>query len=88
MKKARQEKIGICFPEKSKKNLKRKRKMMAFQIQDDKKLILEKNLKSKSKMTILGIDDHTAKDRHFLIVIQFILFQPNFRTCLTVRISY
>ena len=67
MKKARQEKIGICFPEKSKKNLKRKRKMMSFQIRDDKKLILEKNLKSKSKMTILGIDDCKAKGRHFLL---------------------
>ena len=42
MKKARQEKIGICFPEKSKKTLKEKGKMMAFQIKDDKKLILDK----------------------------------------------
>ena len=32
--------------------------MLAFQIQDDKKQILEKNLKRNSKMMILGIDDH------------------------------
>ena len=32
--------------------------MMGFQIQDDKKLILEKNVIRKSKMFILGIDDH------------------------------
>ena len=40
-----------------KKNLKRKSKMLVFQIVDDKKLILEKNLKIKSKMRILGLDD-------------------------------
>ena len=32
--------------------------MMEFQIQDDNKLILEKNLIRKSNMFILGIDDH------------------------------
>ena len=35
--------------------------MLAFQIQDDKKQILEKNLKRNSKMMILGIDDHGPK---------------------------
>ena len=32
--------------------------MLVFQIQDDKKPIIEKNLKRNSKMMILGIDDH------------------------------
>ena len=36
---------------------KKKSKMLVFQIVDDKKLILEKNLKIKSKMRILGLDD-------------------------------
>ena len=35
----------------------KKSKMLVFQIVDDKKLILEKNLKIKSKMRILGLDD-------------------------------
>ena len=38
----------------------KKSKMLVFQIVDDKKLILEKNLTRKSKMTILGSDDHRA----------------------------
>ena len=42
------------------KNLKGKSKILVFQIVDDKKLILEKNLTRKSKMTILGLDDHRA----------------------------
>ena len=32
--------------------------MLVFQIQDDKKPIIEKNLQRNSKMMILGIDDH------------------------------
>ena len=32
--------------------------MMGLQIQDNKKLILEKNLIRKSKIFILSIDDH------------------------------
>ena len=31
--------------------------MLVFQIVDDNKLILEKNLKRKSKMDILGLND-------------------------------
>ena len=38
-------------------NLKRKSIMLVFQIVNDKKVILEKNLKRKFKMTILGLDD-------------------------------
>ena len=41
----------------------RKSNMVGFQIQDDKKLILEKNLIRKSKMLILGIDDHNHQNK-------------------------
>ena len=41
--------------------------MFAFQIKDDKELILEKNLKRKSKKTVLGIDDQGLKFKKNLI---------------------
>ena len=61
MEEKKEEKVGSRIRIKNlicqKKNLKRKSKMLVFQIVDDKKLILEKNLKIKSKMRILGLDD-------------------------------
>ena len=47
--------------------------MLVFEILDDKRLILEKNLKRNSKMMILGIDDHghmlTKVDKIYLYFI-------------------
>ena len=50
--------------------LKSNSKMLAFQIQDDKKQILEKYLKRNSKMLILGMDDQGHNQRNPCISIK------------------
>ena len=57
MEEKKEEKVGSRIRIKNLICQKKKSKMLVFQIVDDKKLILEKNLKIKSKMRILGLDD-------------------------------